>query len=66
MSTDPDVVADVPRSPKQVARLRRRRARARYWSEYRRHRSGIVGLLMLGFFVAMALAAPLIYPENPA
>ncbi len=66
MSADVEVPVEASRTPKQLARLRRRRSRARYWSEFRRHRSGIIGLLILGFFVAIALVAPLIYPENPA
>lgn len=66
MSTEVEPVVDVPRSPKALARLRRRRSRARFRAEFVQHRSGLVGLAMLGFFILMALVAPLIYPENPA
>jgi peptide/nickel transport system permease protein len=48
-----------------IAWARRRRAFGRTWSDYRRSREGIIGLIALGAFVALALLAPmLVDPEN--
>lgn len=48
-----------------IAWARRRRAFGRTWSDYRRSREGVVGLVALGVFVAVALLAPvLVDPEN--
>jgi peptide/nickel transport system permease protein len=43
-----------------IAWSRRRRALGRTWSDYRRSREGIVGLVVLGVFVAVALLAPVL------
>ena len=43
---------------------RRRRALGRTWSEYRRDREGMVGLIVLAVFVAIALLAPLFADES--
>jgi peptide/nickel transport system permease protein len=43
-----------------LARQRRLAAWHRGWRAFRRHRSGLVGLAILGFFVFVALAAPLL------
>jgi peptide/nickel transport system permease protein len=51
--------AAVP-SGRRIAWLRRRRAAAATWREYRRHTPGMVGLAILFAVVAMALAAPLL------
>ena len=45
---------------RQVARRRRRAAWVRGWQEFRRHRSGMVGLVVLGLFLVIALTAPLL------
>jgi peptide/nickel transport system permease protein len=45
---------------RQVARRRRAAALRRTWAEFRRHRSGIFGLVVLTFFVLVAALAPLI------
>ena len=45
---------------RQVARRRRRAAWARGWAEFRRHRSGMVGLVVLAGFVLMAVFAPVL------
>ncbi|MFN8195134.1 MAG: ABC transporter permease [Nocardioidaceae bacterium] len=45
---------------RQVARQRRAAGWRRNWAEFRRHRSGLVGLGILVFFVVVALAAPLL------
>jgi peptide/nickel transport system permease protein len=47
-------------SARRIAWLRRRRAVAGAWEQYRHHRPGMIGLGILVFFVALALAAPLL------
>ena len=47
-------------SARQVARRRRTQAARRTWAEFRRHRSGVVGLAILTVFVLMAVFAPLL------
>ena len=51
-------------SARRIAWLRRRRALAGAWAQYRRSRPGMIGLAILALFVAMALAAPLIADES--
>ena len=51
-------------SPRQIAWLRRRRAVAAAWREFRHHRPGMVGLVVLTLIVLMALAAPLLADES--
>nr|WP_179617274.1 ABC transporter permease [Nocardioides marinisabuli] len=43
-----------------MARRRRAESRRRGWREFRRHRSGVAGLVVLGAFVLLALLAPVI------
>jgi peptide/nickel transport system permease protein len=50
-------------SARRIAWLRRRKAFAGAWAQYRRSRPGMVGLVVLVLFVAMALAAPLLADE---
>ncbi len=45
---------------RQLSRQRRRQSLRRTWKEFRGHRSGLVGLVILSFFVLVALFAPLI------
>ena len=45
---------------RQVARQRRRESWRRNWADFRSHRSGVVGLVVLVGFVVLALAAPLV------
>jgi peptide/nickel transport system permease protein len=45
---------------RQLARQRRNAAWRRGWGIYRSHRSGMLGLVLLAFFVLMAVFAPLI------
>ena len=45
---------------RQIARRRRAEAARRTWREFRTHRSGMFGLVVLAGFVALALLAPLI------
>lgn len=47
-------------TPRQVAWRRRRATLGRTWAEFRRHRSGVLGLALLILFAATAGAAPLI------
>ncbi|MGZ5403088.1 MAG: ABC transporter permease [Nocardioides sp.] len=47
-----------PLSARTIARRRRAAAWRRNWKLFRGHRSGVVGLIILGTFVAIALAAP--------
>ena len=48
----------VPRSPKAVARARRRIALERFWSTFRKSKMGIAGLVILVFFGLVAVLAP--------
>ncbi|MET0973493.1 MAG: ABC transporter permease [Thermoleophilaceae bacterium] len=50
-------------SARRIAWERRRRALAGAWAQYRRSRPGMIGLVVLALFVAMALAAPLLADE---
>jgi peptide/nickel transport system permease protein len=47
-------------SARRIAWLRRRRALSGVWQEFRQHRPGMAGLIILGLVVLMALAAPLL------
>jgi peptide/nickel transport system permease protein len=53
-----------PASPRRIAWARRRRALAGYWAIYRRNGQGMVGLIVLTFFILLALSAPLIVDET--
>jgi peptide/nickel transport system permease protein len=50
-------------SPRQITWQRRRRAIAAAWRDFRGHRPGMVGLVILSAIVLMALAAPLLADE---
>jgi peptide/nickel transport system permease protein len=47
-------------TPRQVARRRRADAFRRTWASFRSHRSGLFGLVLLSFFVAVAVLAPVL------
>ncbi|MGW4795089.1 ABC transporter permease, partial [Nonomuraea sp. NPDC004297] len=47
-----------------VSTARRRAALTRFWSEFRNHRGGLVGLVVLVAAVLLALVAPLFISEN--
>ena len=47
-------------SARRIAWIRRRRALARAWRDYRRSRAGVIGLAVLVLIVVLALAAPLV------
>jgi peptide/nickel transport system permease protein len=51
-------------SPRRITWLRRRRALANSWREYRHHRPGMIGLILLVAIVLMAIAAPLLSDES--
>jgi peptide/nickel transport system permease protein len=53
-------IEPAPRDPRKIRWTRRRRAIAGFWRVYRSSRMGMVGLILLGFFILMALTAPLI------
>jgi peptide/nickel transport system permease protein len=61
MSSSPTSEAVVPTlSARQLARRRRVASWKRGWSQFRTHRSGMIGLGILAVFVLVALAAPLL------
>lgn len=45
--------------PRALAWQRRRRSAVRFWTRYRTHRSGLIGLTALALFALIALTAPL-------
>jgi peptide/nickel transport system permease protein len=49
-----------PGSPRSLAWARRRAAAARIWSQFRREKTGMLGLVVLAFFVLVALLAPVL------
>ena len=51
-------------SARRVTWLRRRRALAGIWEQFRHHRPGMIGLVVLVAVVLMALAAPLLADES--
>ena len=63
-AVEPDTGAKVALSPRRVAWIRRRRALGRTVGLYRKSRPGMIGLVLLLAFIALALAAPLI--SDPA
>jgi peptide/nickel transport system permease protein len=52
------------RSHRAIAWARRRASWSRGWRIFRKQRSGVVGLLVLAFFVIVALVSPLIWPAS--
>jgi peptide/nickel transport system permease protein len=53
-----------PRDPRKIRWARRRRSLQGFWRVYRHSRMGMVGLVLLGLFVVVALAAPLLVSEE--
>jgi peptide/nickel transport system permease protein len=49
-----------PSDPRKIRWARRRRALLGFWSVYRRSRMGMVGAILLGLFIVVALAAPIL------
>lgn len=52
------------RGHRAIARTRRSRAFLSYWRTFRRNKQGMVGLIVLTFFVLMALFAPALVDES--
>ena len=48
----------IPRTPREIARARRRASLRRLWKTFRRSKMGMAGLIILVFFTAVALLAP--------
>jgi peptide/nickel transport system permease protein len=55
--------ASVVRSPRAIAWRRRRTSTVRFCRTYATHRTGMVGVGILVFFIVVALTAPLIFPS---
>ncbi|TIC80459.1 ABC transporter permease [Nocardioides sp. GY 10113] len=67
MSAAPDgaaVDATPALTSRQLVRRRRRAAWASGWREFRGNRGGLVGLVVLGLFVLIALGAPLLADQS--
>ncbi|MEX0984017.1 MAG: ABC transporter permease [Actinomycetota bacterium] len=60
----PGPAATPPANPRRIAWARRRRAASGYWAIYRRNAQGMVGLVVLAVFIALALTAPLLIDER--
>jgi peptide/nickel transport system permease protein len=54
------VSVPVSTTPRELRRQRRRRALTEGWAEFRRSRSGVVGIVILTVVIGAALAAPLL------
>ncbi|MFD8422861.1 ABC transporter permease [Streptomyces sp. NPDC059466] len=57
-TAEPAVTAGA-KSPRTLARQRRRNSAVRFWRQYRTHRAGVLGLAALTLFALIALTAPL-------
>src|SRR5205085_10681287 len=57
---DREEPAGTPPNPKAIARSRRKLARRRVWKLYRQNKMGMAGLIILVFFLIVAVFAPLI------
>jgi peptide/nickel transport system permease protein len=53
-------MSTVAASPTRLAWQRRRESLGRTWAQFRRHRAGVVGLVILVVFILVALLAPVI------
>lgn len=58
------MTASTTTSPRALAWARRRQSFARSWTAYRAQRTGMVGLVLLGAIVVLALAAPVLIDES--
>ena len=50
----------IPRTPREIARARRRASLRRLWRTFRKSKMGMAGLIILVFFTLVALLAPVI------
>jgi peptide/nickel transport system permease protein len=57
LTSPPDISIDEIRSPRQIRRARRKVALLRFWKQYRRSWMGMTGLIILLFFVGVAIFA---------
>jgi peptide/nickel transport system permease protein len=55
---------EAPRSARRIVWDRRRRSAARLWKQYRKNKLGMAGLIILIFFVLVAVFAPIIVPHD--
>jgi peptide/nickel transport system permease protein len=55
-----NMAASAPLSARQVSWRRRKDSAGRTWQEFRRHRTGVLGLVVLVIFALVAICAPLI------
>ena len=57
-------VATAPTDPRRIAWTRRRRALASAWSDLRKDKAGMAGLVVLTLFILMAVFAPLLADKD--
>ena len=55
---EPGPPPEIPRSPRAIAWTRRRLSARRVWVLYRKNTMGMIGLITLIFFIAVAVFAP--------
>lgn len=61
---EPGPPPEAPKSPRAIAWTRRRLSAKRVWATYRKNTMGMIGLVTLIFFIAVAIFAPLIAPKE--
>ncbi len=57
---EPTPPPEVPKSPRKIGWARRRMSARRIWRTYRKNTLGMVGLVILALFIAVAVFAPLL------
>jgi len=57
---EPTPPPEMPKSPRAIAWTRRRMSARRIWRTFRRNKMGMLGLIVLALFVAVAVFAPLL------
>ncbi|HKE70625.1 MAG TPA: ABC transporter permease [Nocardioidaceae bacterium] len=57
-------MSDTVLTPRRLAWQRRRKSAGRTWSQFRRHRTGMIGLGILIFFGLVAILAPVLAPHD--
>jgi peptide/nickel transport system permease protein len=60
----PDAPEPRRRSPRAITRARRRASAARFWAQFRTHRSGMAGLAILVLFTLAAILAPVFFDRS--
>ena len=61
---EPGPPPEIPKSPRAIAWTRRRLSAKRVWALYRKSTMGMIGLIVLIFFILVAVFAPLISPKE--